>query len=307
MNMFLWIAIAIGVVLAAAPITGGGRKVNEKQLAKLVRRNGLPLPPAFRQPVLTRLHSRERSALIWGLSGVGVGTLAAVLVHLVTGADTLAPLLIMVAAALGTSVGSYRGCVNAPDTLDPEAPRVARAHMTDVADYTTPGERWAVRLVPAAIGLALIVTLSVWVLVPIKPPGGWFTPVLAVLGAIAVLGVCWPLDRAATAVVERGQHANNDLELAWDDALRTMAVRDLQDSAIVSGMLATLGLLVMAGSWVIPWEVRAGAETLTMVLGLLTFGVGVACWALILIPWLSGRTETNPSLRLWSGSRFQGA
>lgn len=307
MSIVLWIAIAVSIVLAAAPITGGGSKVNERHLAKLVRRQGLPLPPALRTPVLGRIHARERAALMWGLGGVGVGSLAALIVHLMTGSDTQAPLLIMVAAAFGTSLGSYRGCLKAPTTLDPEAPRVARAHVTELADYTTSGERWAVRLVPAAIGVALIASLVIWFLVPVKPAGGSLTPILAILGTSAVAGVCWLLSRARTAVVDRAQQANNDLELAWDDALRAMAVRDLQESAVASGVLATLGLIAMAGTWVSSPDVRAGAESLTLVLGIFALGTGVICSLVMLVPLLIGRMHRNPSLRLWPGNQFRAA
>lgn len=300
----VWIAVAISMVLSAAPVTGGGRTVNEKQLNKLAGKLGLPLPLALRQPVLARVQGRERSVLIWGLIGIGAGAVTALLVRLVSGFHDIGPLLIMVAVSLGMSVGSYRGSLKPPNTLNPEAPRVARARMMDLSDYTTSGEQWAVRLVPAAIGLAMAGALVVWALVPVKPAGDLLQPLLGALGATAVLGTWWVLKHARAAIVDRAQHASNDLELAWDDALRTMALRDLQDSAVVSGMFATLGLLAMAGTWVIPSEVRAGAEVLTLVLGLLAFGVGLACWALLLTPWLSGRTEPNPSLRLWSGNRF---
>lgn len=299
----IWIVIAISIVLSAAPVTGGGRTVNEKQLAKLVGKLRLPLPLALRQPVLARVQAREQSVLTWGFIGIGVGAVTALLVRLVSGSHGIGPLLIMVAVSLGISVGSYRGSLKPPNTLNPEAPRVARARMMDLSDYTTTGERWAVRLVPAAIGLAMAGALVVWILVPVKPAGGLVQPLLGALGATAVLGAWWVLKHTRAAIVDRAQHATNDLELAWDDALRTMGLRDLQDSAVLSGMLATLGLLAMAGTWVIPPEVRAGAEVLTMVLGLLAFGVGLACWALLLTPWLSGRAETNPSLRLWSGNR----
>lgn len=105
----------------------------------------------------------------------------------------MGPLLVMVTAGLGTAIGSYRGCLNAPGTLDPGAPRVARAHSTELADYSTTEERWATRLIAPVIGLALVTTLVVWDLVPVKPAGGILVPFLAVLGAIAVACVSWLL------------------------------------------------------------------------------------------------------------------
>ncbi|MDO5499904.1 MAG: hypothetical protein Q4F67_09515 [Propionibacteriaceae bacterium] len=301
MSLPIWIALAIAIVLAAAPITGGHRtKINEKELAKLPAKYGLPLPPPLRERVLSRVNPRERTALLWGLGGIVAGALAGLLVRFATASqDSTTGVLVLFGGAVGMSLGSYRGVVRTQLPMSPDAPRVARSTETSLADYVTPAERWAVRLVPGAMVLAIATVWLVWAQVPVRPPGGLLAPLLATAIAAMILAVWALLAHARTRLVDRPQQAHDDLELAWDDALRGAAIRDLQDTAISLGLLGTFGLLVLAGSWVIPPEVRANAEQLTLNLGLTALVVGAVCWIALLTPWGIGRSRRNPSRALW--------
>lgn len=309
MSIVVWIVIAISIVLAAAPVTGGRRRgVHEKNLAKLTRKSGLPLPPSLRGAVLARVSSREHTAVAWGFGGIAAGTVVAIITARATGFDGLNALLVLLAAAMGTTVGSYRDVLQSPRHLFPNAPRVARSHSTSLDDYTTEEERRAVKLVPVSVLLALVTSVTVWTLTPVKPAGGSpVVPLALAAGAVAVIGAWHLLRRAASTIVDHPQRAHDDLELAWDDALRVGAIRDVQDAAISTGMLATFGMLAMAGNWVITPEARAGAEELTFMLGMSAFAVGLVCWGLLLIPWIDGRSQGNPSLRLWHPHRSQEA
>lgn len=300
MNLAVWIIITFAIIAAAAPITGGrGTKINEKELNKLSQKSGLPLPAPLRQAVLNRVAPRERSALTGGFIGFGVGILVGAVVQIATGSDDLGGPFVMIGAAIGLSLGHYTGVRRTRHSFAEDAPRVARSQATTLADYATSAERWAMRLVPVTTLVTVITVWVIWALVPTKPAGGALSPILATVVAIVVLLVWGLLARARTSLVEQPQHAHGDLELAWDDALRSSAVREVQDTAVAMGMLVTLGLLVLAGTWVVPGEVRAGAEQLTLNLGIAAFVVGLICWALLLAPWITGRSRKNPSLSLW--------
>lgn len=307
MTLVPWIFLAFLIMIASVPITGGRRTVNEKALAKLARKQGLPIAPTLRQAVVDRVAARENASLRWGIGGLVTGVVVALILRFVTGTDALDAIYVMFSAALGLSIGSYRGVIATSRTPDPDAPRVARSRSTELSDYTTPPERFATSAVPAAVVLAVIGAMVIWWLAPLRPAGGMLVPAVMIAGGVVLISLIVLLARARSVVLDHPQRANNDLELAWDDALRTLAIRDLQDSAIASGLMGTFVVLVLAGSWVISPEARAGAEALTMNLGLLALAVGVICWALLLIPWGMGRARRNPSLQMWADHRFQEA
>lgn len=261
----------------------------------------------MREAVLSRIHLREHSALAWGLGALGAGALAALLVQNATGSNDLNGVLVMFPAAVGLSFGSYRALLRSPQHLSPGAPRVARSRHTGIDDYTTSAERWATRLVPATVVVATGAALIVWALAPVTPPGGVLVPVLLVAAALSLAGAWLLLRKGAAIVIEHSQHAHTDLELAWDDALRSRTIRDLQDVAVALGLAASFVVLAMAGSWVVTPEARAGAETLTMWWGTGALVVGLVCWSMLLIPWLRGRAQGNPSAKLWAGHQFQEA
>lgn len=303
MNLAIWIAITAGLIAAAAPITGGHRsRINEKQFAKLPRKHGLPLPQGLRGAVLARVNPRERTALKGGWIGLGVGAVTGLGVQVASRSDAFSGVFVMLGAGLGMSLGSYVGVRRTALTLLPDAPRVARSRATGLEDYVTAAERWAVRLVPVTVGITVAAMWAIWALAPVKPAGGVLGPVLGTLVAVAVIGVWALLTRARAGLVDAPQHAHDDLELAWDDALRSAAIRDVQDTGISLGMLTTFGLLVMTVSWLIQPDVRTGAEPGTIPLGLTAFATFVFCWALLLIPWGIGRARRNPSLALWPTS-----
>ncbi|MDO5681934.1 MAG: hypothetical protein Q4G46_03795 [Propionibacteriaceae bacterium] len=308
MQAIIWFVVFGAAILpSAAPITRGrGQHVDEKQLARYVRSRRLPLPDELRQPVLQRIRRRERAAMWWGSAGLAVGLVAALIVEGVTDGDGLSGLLVCLPAAFGMGLGGFFGARRPDPMLRPDAPRVARPRATDLADYSTAPEGLAVRLVPVTVLAAALVALLVWVMVPLRPPGGVAVPVLIGLATAGVLVLWWLLLRAERRLIDLPQHAHSDLELAWDDATRVDAVRGVRDTSVAVGVLTTFGLLVVAGTWVINPEVRAQGMDLTMWLGFLAFGVGVVCWAALLVPWGIGRQRPNPVLGLWAG-RFQEA
>lgn len=302
MNTAMWLAVAIPTLLGVAPITQGrGHRINEKELGKYVRSRGLPLPVELRAPVLDRIGRRERSALWWGAGALAIGVIAALIIDRVTGRDGLGAPLVMLLPAFGSGLGAYLGVRRTRPRLIPDAPRVARAQATEVTDYTTRSEELAVRLAPLTVLVALAAAVAVWWLVPVKPAGGVWVPVLLALATAVVLGLWVVARRAERGLIEQPQFAHSDLELAWDDATRVDAIRALRDNSVAVAMLAVLGLLVTAGMWVVPDAVRAQGMDLTMYLGIAAFAVGLICWIVLLVPWLDGRTRRNPALGLWSG------
>ncbi|MGA4670962.1 hypothetical protein ACPCG0_14375 [Propionibacteriaceae bacterium Y1923] len=97
--------------------------------------------------------------------------------------------------------------------------------------------------------------------------------------------------------MDQPQRAHGNLELNWDDAMRAQALRDLQDVGVVAGLggplvsllvIATLAMNEDNGSALV-W---VGGSALV---------VGLVLWAVLLIPYLDGRSVPNPSRQLWRG------
>lgn len=305
MSVIWWGLIGLGVVLGSAPMTGGGRQVSSQRLDGFARRQRLPLPDHLSGAVARRLMARERSAVRWGVVGLVAGVLLALGIDLAAGID-LGPLALL-GGTLGASIGGYVGIASSIPDLDPSTPRVARARSTAVDDYVTGLEVWAGRLVPVVVAAAAAVAVLVWALSPLRPDGGAIVPVVVVLAAAAVIGAWALLRRAGEHVLDQPQRARDDLGLAWDDVLRTTALREVQDTKVGIGLAATLGLLAIAGTWVVDPAVRAEGMDRTLVLGM-TLGVtGMVCWALLLVPWGVGRLRRSPSRGLWQDTARTGA
>lgn len=307
MNTTIWIIISVGVLFATAPVTSGMRKVNEKELAKYANKQKLPTPNHLRPALIERITQRERAALTCGIAGIVISfVIGAILQTAFGGWDAdmpiAGPLTLMGVAfggGLGGLVATYR-----TKPLAPEQPRVARPIETTLGDYVSKGERIALWLAPVSIALS---TAAMWIIAA-RTPGviaeysTQFVMLTVVAGFLLLL---WgAMLFACTHILNRPQHAGDDLELAWDDAERTVALRGLIDNAIAMAMVSSLVTLVGVANVIISPQVREGAQDLTAGLGGLAFIIGLVCWATLLIPYLTGRFNPTPWRKLWAGKDF---
>ncbi|MBM6978894.1 MAG: hypothetical protein I3J03_04160 [Actinomyces succiniciruminis] len=294
----VWVLIAAVVFqlpAASALRDGPGR---DQRTEEYLDGQGLVLPPDLRQQVLSRLHLRSHTAVAWGWGGWAVGVAMAAAAQAV-GAVHLVPLITLLATALGHATGAIVGLMREVVDPLPVAPRVARTRATTWRDYCDRWDRRAAFLAVLSTAVACIAALGVWAMTPLRPDGGWLV-LAAVIAAGACVGVAEMLClRLAVVLADRPQRAHSDLELAWDDALRSGAVRGVLDVVVGTGLLATLVILGTSATWLIAPEVRARGMELTAFLGLAALLVGLACWAAILVPWQRGRRVRNPSLGLW--------
>ncbi|MDO4242689.1 MAG: hypothetical protein Q4C85_02825 [Actinomyces sp.] len=222
-------------------------------------------------------------------------------------AANIVPAVLLGTTALGVAVGAVVGVSRAIADLYPDAPRVAHASATTWRSYCTDWDRRAVLISMAAVGVACLTSVGVWSLAPVPPDGGQLVPVAVLVAGVCVLAGSAALLCLAMALADRPQRAHCDLELAWEDALRSTAVRGLLDVAVGIGLVAVLGVLATSTTWLVDPEVRARGMGLTAALSVAAFAVGVLCWAAALVPWQLGRRVRNPSLVLWRGHDFADA
>lgn len=304
MNTTIWIIISVGVLLAAAPITGGVRKVNKKALDTYATKQRLPIPTHLGPALIERITQRERATLICGIAGIVISFVIGLILQTTFGGwDATMPIagpLTVMGVAFGAGFG---GLVAAYRTkpLDPEQPRVARPIQTTTGDYVSKDERIALWLSPVSIALSLA---AMWIIAAFTPGvmtkyTHQFVMLTVVAGFLLLL---WgAMLFACTHIVNRPQHAGDDLELAWDDAERTVALRGLIDNAIAMAMVSSLVTLAGVAKAITDPQVREGAQDLTAGMGLLAFITGVVCWAIVFVPYLTGRLTPTPWHKLWSG------
>lgn len=307
MEIAIWIPLAMGVLFSMAPITNGGTsKPNEKQLAKSVRKMRLPLPAQLRGPVVERITRTEKAAVWCGALGAVVGVVLALLLRGLTGTDGASGAAIMVALLFGASLGGLVATARGRSPLVPDAPRVARSSATTIADYESRGSSRAFWLAPVAMVLGLAGAWLLWSVATSLGATDTATAMTIATGSTVLLAIGWALlIPARRALIERPQWAHTDLELAWDDATRSTALAGLTGTGIAAGMLAPFVSLVAGASLVVDRGVRAQAMDLTLWLGIGVFVLGLVCWAILLVPYLRGRSA-NPSLGLWRDRDFAG-
>lgn len=286
MSLFFWILFGFLIALSFGPITGGGsRRINEAQLAKFQQKVGLPLPQALRAPVLERIVSLERWTVGGGLVGLSLGAIGSLFL---AGSERIAGLVILasvvfVAGLSGTGwvVRSLRGGAT-------ESPRVARGVATDLADYVPSGERFSARLAPVlallsgglGVGLLFFIPRDDWL-------GGWLVAVAVLIGIVVVVTITTAL--LSRRVLDLGQRAGSDLELAWDDVVRAQALRGLWMNVTALGVTSVATSFIMVGDTVIRPSARAGAENLTLIVGTVAFVLALVFLLVLLLPVLRDR------------------
>lgn len=307
-SLIVWAAVAVTMVggygRPAAKLTGA--TVDEVGAARFATVHQLPLPVGVRERVFGLVRVREAKARQFGWVGLGVGIALGVLAH-VTGYEGLTGLLVMIPVGLGLTVGGCRGAqAQHPSSLQ-DAERIAHPRAVEVADYTTPQERTALLVSVGTVLVSLITSAVIWWLVPVRPKsGGWVLGAFLAAFMVVIAAVAW-VWQEVTRVVETSQQASTELELAWSDALRADAVRDLIDAGVGLGMVAVLAILATAANWVLPSSVRSQGMIITAQLGMTALLVGVLCWSVVLAVWLPGRTRKNPSTKLWTAQGDEGA
>ncbi|MGD7732251.1 hypothetical protein ACQCX5_04735 [Propionibacteriaceae bacterium G57] len=300
MSIAVWVAISIAIVYASAPVTSGGlRTLDDKALARYVHKRGLPLPYSLRDPVMNRIRATERAAVACGSVGVVVGAVLAFVLERVGSGSTGWGALALAGASVGAALGGFVATRRSPQLL-PHAPRVARATATTVADYVTPGERRAFWLVPGVIAAGIAAACVWWALLSSKPEGHLTLMAIATIVPLVLLGT-WALMLPATnRVLAAPQRATTDLELAWDDATRSDALRGLLDVGITAGFAAPLVSLSVVANLMLTADL--GDDLVWMGFGALL--TGLVLWIVLLIPYASGRAVRNPSRSLWAGRAF---
>ena len=237
-SLFVYLAIlAVITLFAVAYLAWTFRKESIVWMTdRLEQKVGLAVPDEL-LPLVGRGRARRRrlESAVRFVALLSAASLVPFVAPTGTGIDISGVLLILGAAVVGSAVGSAIGSLQWPVQRDQNAIRFARAGAVGLGDYLPRFER---RGAWAAVALAVfLVLVSVTVnaagvgSVPLLPPATGSS--ILTVAAIVALGF---FEIVSRRIVGRAQPTGSELELVWDDALRSMDVRDLASAPTALGL-----------------------------------------------------------------------
>lgn len=295
MDSFIWIFAAVLAVLCLVLFClSFVPRYQEWTAERIARSVALILTPEVLPMACGRVARRMRGSILGCLAGMLVG-LAILNYDPPLAQLPLSPLLWTGVALAGTTVGAAITAVISGTRLRDDEIRFARAEATGLDDYVAPMERFGARIAVALVTTVLLVSLALGATglvnfaMPLWLTGGGILGVLAIAAlALFELYGRW--------IVRRGQPAGSPAELSWDDALRSMLLRDLAMVPIaLGGYGLILGLTELAGALA-----AAGADPTGMLIAAnACFTLAAVTIVLIAIYVVVSRPQRYFRLRLW--------
>lgn len=300
MTVQAWIYVIIGAVLivAAAPYGFARTEVaRRKAVDRLAKRIDLAVPtaPVEAERVGLRLATRERFIAIGG----GIGLVAAILAALfLPGFDlnNFALLGIFLLSLAGIGVGAGASALRTTRELPNDVPRIARLTSPTMRDYIMGFELTGAIVTVIVGGLITLVTVPLAVAF-----GGLSTPDVVLPVVVAVLAVASLIAAIllARTIVEKGQRAGSVLELAWDDAIRSTALRDLITVPLALGFASTLVPLVTIVSDIRLASPYTGDDEMIAVAALIAIGAICFVGMILAIVSIAVAPHRHYRRRLW--------
>lgn len=246
MTPFLWFwssfLIIAPIVLIVLTFIPGVRAASARQTARSV---GLALPVGKQEVLERRFASRTRASS----TGGAIGT-ALVMAGLVSGAIPAAAEPVLGGAGeLWLVVGGFfvgMAFASAIRALSERTPavtgeRYARPGAVDVRDYVAPIDLIGARLAVAA-GVLVLALASTFVFAILGPTSN--NPLFSVGALVVLLGVVSLVvfEISARRILDRAQPAASPEDLAWDDAIRALTVREIVGAPLSLGVWGGLAV-----------------------------------------------------------------
>ncbi|GAA1625176.1 hypothetical protein [Georgenia ruanii] len=298
--LVLLLAVVILGAAAAPGLTALAGRGRRRLAHRVARKVDLALDPPVGAVVVRRLAHRELVASATG-TAAGLATLLAVAPLGTAGEPGQYDLMwVLVAVLGGRALGAAAAAVYGTLGRAPRAAvRIARASTPAHRDYVPPMERvgaWVAAGVAATLSLALVVLDATGAVDLGDPP-----PLAFVLAAVAPAAVAALDEALARRVLARPQRAETTLELAWDDALRARALRDMVTVPLTIGVVAPLVLLGVVGAGLEGgWPANPAVGLVAGLVAAVLFGVLVVVLVAATVS-AAQRPERYFRQRLWGG------
>jgi hypothetical protein len=214
------ILIAIGLVLIMAIAWLVGRSQQKTAPARFSRRFGLEVPDGMEPAIRAGVMARHTGALV----GTIITEFVAVIVLLIfPGFQLLSVWWVLFASYLvGAGVGSAAAILIAERRRELGTVRVARSSAVTVSDYVSPFQSWFARFCV----LIAIVAFAGDIWLTVSDSAAYLSLVSGVLASLAIIMLVL-YEIVSHRLVTTGALAGSTLELAWDDALRSYALSNM--------------------------------------------------------------------------------
>jgi len=238
MTPTLWfIAGALALVLIVAVIvilvTGAG------SVRSLGRAVGLGVPEHLEARLASRIRGSRLAFALGSAAGLVITTTVLVLNGAPSNDENPALIWLLVGGVVaGGSLASAIYALTAKPVL-PEGERVARSGAVSLNDYLDPVDLIGARVAVGAGILALGVAL--WLAPAAVSPAAILIVVLAAVSLVF-------FEIAIRRILDRPQPAGSTSELAWDDALRGLSMRNIASAPMSFGVWG--GLAVLLNVWI---------------------------------------------------------
>ncbi len=180
---------------------------------------GLPLTPEVEQ-MITSTQRRQVRTIVASTSGAIVLASIGMLVARVSDPGQMF-WIDFTAIVAASGVASTIATLAREDNRQKGQVRIARLRAVVLSDYRSPFDQWAPRIVVLAAILALVVRA-------LQANGGPSAVPALVYGYVALTAISLAIGEIGSRMVIRsGQPAGTELELAWDDALKSRALATL--------------------------------------------------------------------------------
>lgn len=300
MNAQAWIYVVIGfaLVVAAAPY-GFARSdtARRKAVDRLAKRIDLAVPtsPIEDERVGLRLAVRERCIAVGG----GIGLVAAILAALfLPGFDqnNFSLLGIFILSLTGIGVGAGISALRTTRELPNDVPRIARLSSPTMGDYLI-GLEYRGAIVMDVVGAAVTaVTLPLgFAFAELTWDRATLPVVVAILSIAALIGVL----AVSRSILDRGQRAASVQELAWDDAIRSTALRDLITVPLALGFASAFVPLVTVVSGTRIVQPTSSADNLLSLGALALIAFLALCGIVVAVIVLASSPQRHYRRRLW--------
>lgn len=300
MNAQAWIYVIIGfvLVLAAAPY-GFARTetARRKAVDRLAKRIDLAVPtsPIEDERIGLRLAVRERYIAVGG----GVGLIVAILAALFLpgfNQNNFSLLGIFIISLTGIGVGAGLSALRTTRELPNDVPRIARLSSPTMSDYVIGLEyRGAiVTVIAGAVVTAVVVPLG-FAFAELT----WDRAILPIVVAILAVGALIGTLAISRSILDRGQRAGSVLDLAWDDAIRSTALRDLITVPLALGFAAALVPLVTVVSGARIVQPTTSVDNILSLVALGGIALFVFVGMIVAIVVLASSPQRHYRRRLW--------
>jgi hypothetical protein len=179
---------------------------------------------------------------------------------------------------VGIAIGSAANALTDRGAAPAGSVNYARAEAVQLSDYVAPVERQGARIVV----VAAVVVVGILSMLSATADESGLTGLSGALVVVAFGVVALALfELGSRHLLARGRPAGSPTELAWDDALRSSALRDLVTAPLALGFY---GLLVLGGELANGYEGDTATAGMALLVAIVVVGFAALVFVLVTRP-----------------------